>query len=163
MRRIAKPMWRALLLSSALALAFVAAPAAAQTRIPTVTRLVKQFVGLEDELAAALRSGDAAVIDRLVAEDFEQRDAARPGEPLPRVDWLQRDAKAGAAFSEIEQMAVHEHGELMIVSFLRSDAGRQHSQFVVDVWKRQPDGTRLLIRYLSPAPATTGPAIKKKY
>jgi len=59
MRRIAKPMWRALLLSSALALAFVAAPAAAQTRIPTVTRLVKQFVGLEDELAAALRSGDA--------------------------------------------------------------------------------------------------------
>jgi len=158
--------WRAMLAGSVLSLSLAASPATAQPRIPTVTKLVKQFVGLEDELSGALRSSDTAVIDRLVAEDFEQREAARPGEPVPRVDWLQRDAKGNGAFADIEQMAVHEHGDLMVVSFLRSDAGHQHSQFVVDVWRRQPEGPRLLTRYLSPAPAaspSTAPVIKKKY
>jgi len=158
---------RAALLSAALSLGCLGAtPAVAQSRVPTVTRLVKQFIGLEDDLSAALRSGDAATIDRLVAEDFEQREAAHPGEPLPRVDWLQHDPKASGPFADITQMAVHEHGDVLVVSFMRSDEGHKHNQFVVDVWKRQPDGAKLLTRYLSAAPAeppSSGPAIKKKY
>jgi len=140
-------------------------PAAAQSRVPTVTRLVKQFIGLEDELSNAIRAGNREAIGRLLAEDFEQRDAARPGEPLPRVDWLQRDAKSSSAFTDIEQMAVHEHGDVLIVSFLGKDPHKR-SQFVVDVWQRQQDSARLLTRYLSPAAAESParePVIKKKY
>jgi hypothetical protein len=165
MMRRARAGATAALLASVLALAVPAA--SAQARIPTVTRLVKQFMGLESEVAAALRGSDQASLSRLVAEDFEQREGSRPGEPVSRAEWLQHGAEAEAAFTALSQMAVHEHGPVLVVSFLRSDATGRHGQFVIDVWQHQGEAWKLFTRYVGGATGGVAtpaqPVIKKKY
>jgi len=156
---------REALIGAALATGLVAAGASAQSHVPTVTRLVKQFMGFEGELADALRGGDSAALARLVVDDFEQREGDRPGEPLPRAEWVQQEARVGVAFADIEQMAVHDYGEVMAVSFLRVDTAGKRRQFVVDVWKRHADGWKLATRYLGAVATAKSPEapVKKKY
>src|SRR5438874_623026 len=81
-----KPLRRAVLV---LATVIVAAPMAAFAqdaapgRISTVTRLVKIFSDLENGLATAVQSGNAAAVDKMLQDDFELRVASMPGNPTP--------------------------------------------------------------------------------
>lgn len=133
--------------------AAVAPGRVARTRVVTPTRLVTLLHGLEYDLVDALRSGDKAVVDRLLAEDFEQREASRPLQPVPRADWLLSPQFKSAGGVQITEMAVHDRGELLIASFRQdSDAPATH-QFIVDVWRRKGDSFELLTRYASDLPA----------
>ena len=146
-----------------------------QPHIPTVTRLVALFTTLETNLLTALDRHDSKTAQRLLAADFEQRSAARPGDPTPRADWLHRVMADMHAASSIEQMAVHDLGDTATVSFLwRVDAGAatQRDVFVVDVWRHVRGDWLLQTRYAAPADtlgngvpgaSTETPVINKKY
>ncbi|HSN00247.1 MAG TPA: nuclear transport factor 2 family protein [Rudaea sp.] len=110
----------------------------------TLTRTVTLFSGLENTLDDALRAHDTAALARLVAPTFEVRSAAMPGTPTPRADWL---AAALPPKPALSQMAVHDYGEVAVVSFL--DAARH--AFVVDVWKKAAGDYVLSVRYTSGA------------
>jgi len=114
-------------------------------RIMTVTRGVTVFTNLEHQLDDALQARNEAALTRLLAANFEQRNATAPSAPVPRADWLQHTSRP----AEISQMAVHEYGDVAVVSFL--DAAQ--SAFVVDVWKKTGDDYQLSVRYASAAAA----------
>jgi hypothetical protein len=158
-----------------LALGFAPALAIAQTaRVPTVTRLVKLFLDLEAELLLAQRDGDRAALERRLADDFEMRVGAKPGEPVPRNDWLDGALAHKPPLMEIEQMAVHDQGSAALVSFLLRPPGpREVPTFVVDTWVRRGDAWCLAVRYAAPVPpngprvigegAASAPVIPKRY
>ena len=130
----------------ALSLASLAGAAAAQapTRIMTLTRTVKIFSELENQLDEARRNHDEVALAKLLAANFEQRKGTAPAAPTPRADWL---AQTSAPKSDISQMAVHEYGNVAVVSF--ADAAQR--AFVVDVWNKSDDHYALSVRYLSAA------------
>jgi hypothetical protein len=132
----------------ALAALPLAAPAQVRTQAVTVTRLVRVFLDLEAALFEAQRAGDRAALERLLADDFEQRGAARPGRPMPRAEWLDDALRNAAAEVDLEQMAVHDRGATTIVSFVARPAGRA-GMFIIDVWVMVGDGWRLKVRYVS--------------
>jgi hypothetical protein len=138
-----------------IALAGAAGPAAAQpeagpARTPTVTRLVQAFGELESRLDAAARAGDTPALDRLLAADFELRNAARPGVPLPRARFIERMQAQAAAVARTEQMAVHDLGATAVVSFLMRHGSDAAGLFVVDVWRRAGSDWQLEVRYAGP-------------
>src|SRR5262245_33301757 len=96
---------------------------AAPGRVPTVTRLVKMFSELENTLGATLQRADAAGVDKLVAEDFELRVASMPGNPTPRAEWIRLSLGKASPY-RIEQMAVHDFGNVCVVSFLQATEGK---------------------------------------
>jgi len=110
----------------------------------TLTRTVKIFSELENQLDEARRSHDAAALAKLLAANFEQRNGTAPAVPTPRADWL---AQKSAPKSDISQMAVHEYGNVAVVSF--ADAAQR--AFIVDVWNKTDDHYALSVRYLSAA------------
>jgi hypothetical protein len=136
----------------------VAQPAPAPGRIPTVTRLVKLFTGREMDLVAATHATDVSALDAVLDPSFEMRTGEAPGTPVPRDAWI-RDARRAAAreSSRIDQMAVHDFGDVVIVSFRASAvAGASHvppARLVVDWWKRDGETWKLAVRYVSDAPA----------
>jgi ketosteroid isomerase-like protein len=132
------------------------ADVAAGARVPTVTRLVKQFLELESALAADLLRGDRAAVERMLVDDFELRAGSAPGNPTPRADWIRLALAAPPSGYEIEQMAVHDYGDVAVVSFLQAATanGRRdpaRDLFTVDVWKRADGAWRLGVRYAAPA------------
>jgi Domain of unknown function (DUF4440) len=112
-------------------------------RIPTVSRLVQVFSRLELELTDAASRGDAAVLDRLVADDFETRSARAPGVPTPRAEWLA--AARDTAPHAPSEMAVRALGDVAIVSFRMGPVAE--ARFVVDVWTQTARGWRVVARY----------------
>ena len=142
-------------LGAALALPVLAADVAPSGRgIPTMTRGMKIFGDAEARLVDAMKSRDAATLDELVDPLFEQRGQAEPGTPLPREDWVAQAAADAAGSVGVRQMAVHDHGDLAVVSYLWERGGARGNAFVVDVWKRKsPDVWVLVTRYLSRAAA----------
>ena len=142
----------------------------APTRIPTITRLVKLFLEREAQLGDAVRAGDAAGVERMLADDFELRVGARAGRPIPRADFVQAIVQGRDAGGEIAGMAAHDIGGAVIVSF--TQGSRAGPLFVVDVWRMQGSEWKLAIRYAGPAgTASTAipgagaeePEIPKKY
>ena len=145
-------------------------------RVPTITRLVRDFLDLEARLLDAQRRGDRAALEQLLADDFELRVARRPGTPVPRAEWLDTVLRAPlpAGESVIEQMAVHEHAAAMIASFLlrrqHADTKGPSTLFVVDTWVRAGERWTLATRYAAPvlpgAPLVPGdpdaPASRKR-
>ena len=139
----------------AVALLGAAGPVAAQsnagaTHTPTVTRLVQTFGELEARFDAAAREHDTGALDRLLLADFELRNAAQPGVPLPRAEFIQQMADKPASPARIEQMAVHDLGAAAIVSFVLRSVNDAATLFVVDVWRRDGDDWRMQIRYVGP-------------
>ncbi|HET8874860.1 MAG TPA: nuclear transport factor 2 family protein [Casimicrobiaceae bacterium] len=135
----------------------LAQPAPAPGRIPTVTRLVKLFTGLEMDLVARTHAKDLSALDALLDPSFELRAGNTPGTPVPRDAWI-RDARAAPrAPPRIDQMSVHDFGDVAIVSFRETAvAGATRggsARFVVDCWKRDGDAWRLAVRYVSDASA----------
>jgi hypothetical protein len=128
------------------ALAQPAAPAPASRMVLTMTRPMHIFSEREGMLADALRKTDHASIDRLLAQDFELREGSAPVQPVPRAQWI--DTHPGFA---ADQMAVHDYGDVAVVSFVNTAAGAKskNATFVVDVWQKQGEDWRLAVRYQS--------------
>jgi hypothetical protein len=146
--------------AAAFALLLAGAAAAADTApsghgIVTMTRAMKVFSDAETQLVAALKARDTVAVDRLVGPDFEQRSQAAPGTPLPREDWLAQAPAEAARSAGMREMAVHDYGDLAIVSFLWAREQPQAPAFVVDVWQRPSasEPYQLVTRYLGAAPA----------
>ena len=135
----------------------LAQPAPQPSNVPTVTRLVKVFSELERGLVEKSHSKDASDLDALLDPSFEMRIGSAPGTPVPRDAWI-REARKSAATPRIEQMAVHDFGDVAVVSFREAFAGsgakhRNRDRFVVDCWRRDGDAWKLVVRYLSDASA----------
>ncbi|HTL77109.1 MAG TPA: nuclear transport factor 2 family protein [Casimicrobiaceae bacterium] len=159
------------LLTACVAAAAIAQPAPQTTSVPTVTRLVKMFSDLERRLVEKTHAKDASALDALLDPSFEMRIGSAPGVPVPRDAWI-RDARKSAAAPRIEQMAVHDFGDLAVVSFREASAAsgarrRGHDRFVVDCWRRDGETWKLVVRYVSDASASdvagTGTTIDKRY
>lgn len=151
MNRIAR--WVALSLTLLSCLAAPANPASPQA--PTVTRTVLLFSRLENQLENALARGDEASASAMLTDDFEQRQAAAPGTPIPRAEWLQAAAKDRPQSFETSQRAVRMLGETAVVSFLatqRSGASGGN-RFLVDVWVQRDGNWKLAARYAASSPA----------
>jgi len=135
---------------STTALASQAQAQAVRTQIPVVTRLVQTYSDYEQRLADAINRRDTAEVDRLVAKDFELRSADNIGVPTPRADWIAQLLKEPSASMSIEQMAVHDYGDIRIVSFVMrrvAAARREHGIAVIDVWMQSGDSSLLKVRY----------------
>ncbi|MDB5933268.1 MAG: hypothetical protein JWQ01_612 [Massilia sp.] len=123
--------------------------------VPTVTRTVQIFSTLENEWIDAVQRRDHDSLKKLVAPDFEQRNAAAPGTPTPREESIEQSLKLAPFQSSIEQMAAHEYGELVMVSFLwklevPKNGALPQKVFVVDTWKRTDGDWQVVTRYTAP-------------
>jgi len=137
--------------------ALVTVPALAQpvqqsTGIPTVTRLVKMFTELERGLDGKARAKDLAALDAMLDPSFEMRIGSTPGTPVPRDAWMRQARAASHESPRIEQMAVHDFTAVAVVSFVERGANA-NGRFIVDCWKRDGDGWKLAVRYVSDASA----------
>ena len=126
-------------------------------RIPTVTRLVKVFSELENDLVARAHADDPRRLDAMLDPAFEMRVGATPGVPLPRDEWIRAARSAPRGAPRIDQMAVHDFGTVAIVSFRETPAtgARRKPQFVVDCWKRAGDEWKLAVRYVGDAASSS--------
>jgi ketosteroid isomerase-like protein len=138
---------------------------------PVPTRNVMIFTKLENEWLDAVQRHDAPAIERYLTDDFEIRSGAVPGVPTARDEALRQWAQLPPARASIGQMAVHDYGDLMVVSFLWNVGGdgavQQPAQqfFVVDTWKRAGADWKAAVRYATPVvegaaavPGTTAPS-----
>ena len=121
---------------------------------PVPTRNVAIFTKLENAWIDAVQRHDTEALARIVSDDFEIRSAPVPGVPTARDEALHAWTQLPAQPSSIGQMAVHEYGELMVVSFvwkLGEVAGTaSQSFFVVDTWKRAGADWKVAVRYAAP-------------
>lgn len=128
---------------------------AAGRAVPTPTRNVTIFTELENSLADVVQKRDTQAIDKLVADNYELRSGSAPGVPTAREEWVKQLLQLPPFESRISQMAVHEYGDLMMVSFLwkiatPTGSGIAQNVFVVDTWKRNGGNWQLVVRYASP-------------
>jgi Domain of unknown function (DUF4440) len=122
----------------------------ARTQVPVVTRLVQLYSEYERRLAEAINRRDNGELDQLLAKDFELRSADNIGVPVPRAEWIAQAFKQPAATTSIRQMAVHDYGDIRVVSFviLRSERPRREPLLaVVDVWMQSGESSVLKVRY----------------
>jgi ketosteroid isomerase-like protein len=101
-----------------------------------------------------VRNRDSAALERMLAEDFEMRTGSEPGRPTARADWIIQSFREIPFSSSTEQMAVHEFGNVALVSFLwKLDApkssGFARRLFVIDTWELS-GGWRVKVRYIAP-------------
>lgn len=120
---------------------------AVRTQIPVVTRLVQLYSDYEQRLAEAINRKDNGEIDRLVATDFELRPTRNIGVPVPRADWIAQSVKERSAAMSIGEMAVHDYGNIRIVSFVMKNAVAGRGVTVVDVWMQSGESSILKVRY----------------
>lgn len=142
-----------ILLAANVSAAGQAAPSGRGVQLPT--RNVMIFSELENAWLDAVQKRDMKAIDKLVANNYELRNGASPGVPTAREESLKQSLQQPPFQSKIGQMAVHEFGDLMLVSFLwKIDAPKgsdlAQNVFVVDTWKRTADGWQVVVRYASP-------------
>lgn len=133
-----------------------AAPTGRGGAVVTPTRNVLIFTKLENDWFDAIQRHDLDAIGRYVTDDFEIRSTPVPGVPTAREEALRQWSQMPAARSAISQMAVHEYGDLMLVSFLwtlgeggAAQSSRQ-SFFVIDTWKRIGTDWKVAVRYAAP-------------
>ncbi len=150
-----------------LALALVPAASAGgqrqrtQNHPATRTRLVALYSDLEAQLATAAQKSDSTKLQQLLTDDFEQWTPEPPGDPILREDWM--SAYHPTSFST-HQMAVRAFGETEIASFVLhqkaafGDKDASGEFFVVDVWKREGNTSRLASRYISRPVKTAAPS-----
>lgn len=139
-------------------LAATTAPAigtADRAPVPTVTRLVKIFGTLETQWMESVQRRDTAGIERILSDDFEMRIASAPGQPTPRAEWIKQSITDAPFTSSIEQMAAHELGNVIVVSFLwKLDVAASNAMspqiFVVDTWTQEAGTWRVRTRYAAP-------------
>ena len=153
----------------------LAADAPAKRNVPILTRTVQMFGTLENQWLDAVQARDQDTLKTLVADNYELRIAAEPGRPTPREESLKRMLADPAYESHIEQMAAHEYGNIVVVSFMWKLAVPKGSAlaeqvFVVDTWKQNEAGWQVATRYAAPVGPSksvpgadlASPVIKKK-
>lgn len=129
-------------------------------RVQTTTRLVSKYMQAENKLFQALQGDNRAGLEKLLAPGFEAWTAEKTS-PTPRDAWMQVFLGNLKSF-RIRNMAVHDYGDLAVVSFLLDRSGAQNRKpmtpvlFVVDVWQHE----KLAVRYAS-SPANPAPAEDK--
>ncbi len=136
-------------------------------RTVTPTRTVAKYTALENNLFQAVEDDNRAGVENILAPDFEAWTAEK-NPPTPRADWIQTFVGNLKSF-RIRNMAVHEYGDVSVVSFLLDRTGAVNGKamspvlFIVDVWRNQ--GDKLLVRYASapanPASADVAPSGKQ--
>jgi len=129
--------------------------------VPTPTRNVTIFSGLERDWLDALDKHNSDALNKIVAPNFELRTSAAPGVPTPREESLKQWMQLAPFQSSISQMAVHEYGDLMVVSFLwkisaEKGSALAQSVFVIDTWKRVEGDWQVMVRYAAPVAAGAG-------
>ena len=145
-----------------------------RTQIPVVTRLVQIYSDYEQGLADAIIRKDTGEINRLIADDFELRSTNNIGVPTPRAEWIAQSLKEPSASISIAQMAVHDYGNIRIVSFaMKRTAGTRQARgvAVIDVWMVSGESSVLKVRYSAiqrspciPVPGESQPQqINKRY
>ena len=128
-----------------------------QNHMVTRTRLVALYSDLESQLATAAQKADTARLQQLLTDDFEQWSPEPPGDPVPREDWI---AAYHPTSASTHQMAVRSFGDIEIASFVLhqkatfADKDASGEFFVVDVWRREGNTSRLASRYISRTPKT---------
>jgi hypothetical protein len=123
---------------------------AVRVQIPVVTRLVQTYSDYEERLVEAINRKDTTEIDRLVAPNFELRSANNIGVPTPRADWIAQSLKERPTTMSVGQMAVHDYGNIRVVSFVMKPTGtfrREPAIAVVDVWLQSAGSSILQTRY----------------
>jgi len=128
--------------------------------VPTVTRTIQIFSNLENAWNDSVKSRDSDSLKKILSERYELRTAASPGRPTPRDESIALAFKDPIYSSAIEQMAVHEYGDLMVVSFQWNlDVGKASPLaariFVVDTWKLVDGAWQAQARYAAPADGTS--------
>lgn len=120
----------------------------AERIVPIMTLLVKKYSELENALQLAITQKDRQKISLFLAPDFEERLAQHPISPIAREDWIHSKlTQKQDTFFHIEQMAVREVGNSMIVSYLLKTTRQKTGQFIVDIWQEKPQYSQLLARY----------------
>jgi ketosteroid isomerase-like protein len=145
------------LITLALLASFGSAMAAGQAAprghgAPVPTRNIMIFTKLENDWFDAIQRHDEQAIGRYVTDDFEIRSAPTPGVPTARDEAMRQWTQMPATHAAVKQMAVHEYGDLMLVSFLWTlgEGASAQSFFVVDTWKRVGTDWRVAVRYAAP-------------
>jgi hypothetical protein len=150
MSRLRRWLCQSVSASLVAASAAMAQPATAPTRAGPAngmaTRSVSLYLEKERALQDALESRDRAEVERIVADDFQQRSAAR-ADPVDRSQWLRQALAAPASPRIVRELSLLEIDDLVIASFLLDSA--HGSMFVVDVWRASTG--KLLSRQLSRA------------
>ena len=120
-------------------------------RIPTVSRLAVIFTEQEMRLAERIQARDAVGLGALLADDFELRASTRPGQPVPRADWIAQSMKSPTPSGIPTEMAVHDLGNAALVSFLQPTGRAKPGIFMVDLWRLAGDEWKSAVRYAAPA------------
>ncbi len=131
-------------------LALVAVLAHAQ---PAATRGVQSLQQAETTLLQAIHDNDTAGNERLLDADFEMHVAQQPGIPVVREDWVRSAVRPNAGVWRIQQLAVHDLGQVAVGSFLLEPLGgpaKRTAVFIVDTWRHDKEGWRLLVRHAAP-------------
>lgn len=120
--------------------------------VVTPTRNILIFTKLENEWFDAVQRHDTQAIKRYVTDDFEIRAGQVPGVPTALAAALDQWAREPAMHASIGQMAVHEYGDVMLVSFkwTLAEGDTARSYFVVDAWKRVGTDWKAAVRYAAP-------------
>jgi hypothetical protein len=124
-------------------------------RVPTLTRLVTLFGGLENQWLDAVQDKDADTVKSLLADDYEIRIGSSAGEPTPRNEAMELAMQAPAFTSSLSQIAAHDYGNIVVVSFVwRLDVAGSNTLaqniFVVDTWRQIEGKWRVQARYAAP-------------
>src|SRR5262245_3571013 len=105
--------------------------------IVTTTRLVMLSGGHEHELLSTIQNRDEPALTAILADNFEMRVASRPGEPVPRAEWIKHALASPPATWSVQHVVARDLGCAVLVSF-RLEPGSAvpgaRSVFVVDTW-----------------------------
>ncbi len=132
-------------------------------KVVTMTRWMKVFSDLENQLALALQKKDEAQVTQLLADDFELRRTDEPGEPLPRAEWLRANLGRPVATFEATEMATRAFGDVILVSFRwieRAPGGSPAESTYVDAWTKSGDSWKLAARYATALTTANAPLPK---
>jgi hypothetical protein len=134
----------------------------------TATRYVKLYGALERNLQAAIQHNDKKSILNFLANNFEERMANSPNEPVPLETWINTWLQHPQLLPQsIEQIAAREIGSIVVVTSLWISSTSTPT-FVIDIWSKEEDNSKLLARYTALASAPnavifqTTPILKKK-
>ncbi|MGZ4960316.1 MAG: nuclear transport factor 2 family protein [Methylomonas sp.] len=135
---------------AALNACFAAPMSTAAAPIAMATRLVVLFGELEKNIQTAIEQGQQSRLEGFLTDDFEMWAGPRPGEPVPKADWLKESITHPEAvkFRHIEQVVAKDFGDIVIVSF---KWGGETDIFVIDIWKKINGTWKLSTRYAGPA------------
>jgi hypothetical protein len=120
-----------------------------------VTRQVKQFSDLEQQLITAANAKDVEAIGQLLENDFSLRVSNHLDDPTNRAEAITQFTTGNSLPSHVAHLAALDYGDITVVSFhwLSNSTGNDATTpgfFVVDTWKKAGDKWKIIARYASP-------------